>query len=183
TPKEPAAETSISEDLFDEFVYDDEALEEAEGYFTEGTLDDELFENPWRTTDSNPDPEDEPSLELNAVTTKDVFSLPRINDLLEVFGRAAWFTSLDLLSGYWQVTISEKDREKTAFGSCLALTSSLSYRLVSVTLPPPSNFLGHVIGRDGVRPDDGKDLRPIIRSLLQTSPRSPAPALSVEEGC
>ncbi|CAG8680053.1 6182_t:CDS:2, partial [Dentiscutata heterogama] len=35
-----------SEDTFDEFDYDDEELDEADGYFTEGTPDDELFRNP-----------------------------------------------------------------------------------------------------------------------------------------
>ena len=49
---------------------------------------------------------------LNAVTRKDAYPLPRIDDTL---AGSQWFTTLDLLSGYWQVEVEEKDKEKTAF--------------------------------------------------------------------
>ncbi|CAG8800349.1 12058_t:CDS:1, partial [Dentiscutata erythropus] len=52
---------------------------------------------------------------LNAVTKKDSYPLPRVDDLLETFSKARWFSSLDLLSGYWQLPVNEKDKEKTAF--------------------------------------------------------------------
>lgn len=52
---------------------------------------------------------------LNKVTKKDRYPLPRIDDMLDSLGGAAWFTSLDLASGYWQVELDPKDREKTAF--------------------------------------------------------------------
>lgn len=34
---------------------------------------------------------------------------------LDTLARSYWFSTLDLLSGYWQVEIAEKDRYKTAF--------------------------------------------------------------------
>nr|VZI32405.1 unnamed protein product [Spirometra erinaceieuropaei] len=52
---------------------------------------------------------------LNAVTVRDSFPLPRLDDTLDSLGGAAWFSTLDLKSGYWQVEIDPKDRPKTAF--------------------------------------------------------------------
>ena len=49
---------------------------------------------------------------LNNVTRKDAFPLPRIDDTLS---GAQWFSTLDLISGYWQVEVAESDRAKTAF--------------------------------------------------------------------
>jgi len=40
---------------------------------------------------------------LNAVTVKDSYPLPRIDDLLDQLSRNAWFTTLDLKNGYWQI--------------------------------------------------------------------------------
>ena len=53
--------------------------------------------------------------DLNHVTKKDVYPLPRIDDALHALGRAKYFSTFDLASGYWQVPIDKKDREKTAF--------------------------------------------------------------------
>ena len=52
---------------------------------------------------------------LNAVTRKDAYPLPRIDDTLDTLSGAHWFTTLDLISGYWQVEVEPADREKTAF--------------------------------------------------------------------
>ena len=38
-----------------------------------------------------------------------------IDDIFALLGKAKYFTSLDLKSGYWQVLMDEKDKEKTAF--------------------------------------------------------------------
>ena len=52
---------------------------------------------------------------LNAITTKDVFPLPRVDDILDALGGAKYFSSLDLLSGYWQVQLDEEAVKKSAF--------------------------------------------------------------------
>src|SRR6476619_1776903 len=52
---------------------------------------------------------------LNAITVKNRYPIPRIDDLLDAVSGAKFFTSLDLTSGYHQVLISEEDRPKTAF--------------------------------------------------------------------
>lgn len=53
--------------------------------------------------------------ELNKITVKDAYPLPRINDILDTLGGAAFYSTLDLTSGYWQMEVDEKDRCKTAF--------------------------------------------------------------------
>ena len=46
---------------------------------------------------------------LNDVTRKDAYQLPRIDTTLSTLNRAKWFSTLDLLSGYWQVEVAEAD--------------------------------------------------------------------------
>src|SRR5947208_1412056 len=52
---------------------------------------------------------------LNKITKKDNHSLPRIDEMLDKFEGSQWFSSIDLISAYWQVEMDEKDIEKTAF--------------------------------------------------------------------
>ncbi|CAI5640726.1 unnamed protein product [Oreochromis niloticus] len=52
---------------------------------------------------------------LNAVTRKDSYPLPRIDDALDYIAGSSWFSSLDLRSGYWQVELAAEARPKTAF--------------------------------------------------------------------
>lgn len=52
---------------------------------------------------------------LNAVTLKNGYPLPKIQDCLDMIGTARSFSKIDLTSGYWQINVVEKDRHKTAF--------------------------------------------------------------------
>ena len=52
---------------------------------------------------------------LNDVTCQDAFPLPRIDDSLDALAGNALFSTLDLVSGYWQVPLSPDAQEKSAF--------------------------------------------------------------------
>jgi hypothetical protein len=52
---------------------------------------------------------------LNAVTLKDRYPLPHMDDLLNQVHGSSLFTKLDLKSGYHQMRLRTEDREKTAF--------------------------------------------------------------------
>jgi hypothetical protein len=52
---------------------------------------------------------------LNAITRRDVYPLPRVDDTLDALGHATIFSTLDLCSGYWQIPVHKDDIHKTAF--------------------------------------------------------------------
>ena len=55
--------------------------------------------------------------QLNDATVKDAYPLPRIDDTLDMLAGKQWFSTLDLASGYWQVSLSRDARAKTAFAT------------------------------------------------------------------
>ena len=52
---------------------------------------------------------------VNELMKKDAHLLPRVDDTLETSSGSRWFSTLDLLNGYWQVKVAKCDRDKTAF--------------------------------------------------------------------
>ena len=54
---------------------------------------------------------------VNAVTQSLPVPLPRVDESLDSLAGGKFFTTLDMASGYWQVDLAEKDKEKTAFST------------------------------------------------------------------
>ena len=52
---------------------------------------------------------------LNNRTVPDQYTTPRIDDVLDCITGCRWFSVLDLRSGYYQIAMTETDKEKTAF--------------------------------------------------------------------
>ena len=52
---------------------------------------------------------------VNAVSRKDAFPVPEIQDALDSLRGARWFATLDLLSGYWQLGLTDRAKERSAF--------------------------------------------------------------------
>ena len=57
---------------------------------------------------------------LNAITVRDSFPLPRIEEALQAVKSAMCFTSIDLAQGYLQLAMDEADIHKTAFRAGLS---------------------------------------------------------------
>ena len=52
---------------------------------------------------------------LNAISIRDSFPLPRIEEALQAVQAAIWFSSFNLAQGYLQMAMEEEDIQKTAF--------------------------------------------------------------------
>ena len=53
--------------------------------------------------------------QLNSITVKDSYPLPRIDTCFDALGGAKYFSTLDLKQGYWQVENDPETADKTTF--------------------------------------------------------------------
>ena len=52
---------------------------------------------------------------VNAITKSDSFPLPRVDDCVDRLGSAVFVSKIDLLKGYWQIPLTTRAREISAF--------------------------------------------------------------------
>ena len=72
---------------------------------------------------------------VNAVTEKDCYPIPNIQELFDTLQGASIFSTLDLKSGYWQVDLHPDDVPKTAFVSHCGLYEFLRLPFGLVNAP------------------------------------------------
>ena len=54
---------------------------------------------------------------VNEISKFDAYPMPRVDELIERLGPARFVSTLDLTKGYWQVPLTERAKEKTAFAT------------------------------------------------------------------
>lgn len=58
---------------------------------------------------------------LNEISVKGTYSLPRMDDCIELLGEATVLPTMDCNSGYWQIPVAVEDREIFTF-TCYEMT-------------------------------------------------------------
>ncbi|GJY42441.1 putative reverse transcriptase domain-containing protein [Tanacetum coccineum] len=124
--------------------------------------------------------------ELNKLTVKNRYPLPRIDDLFDQLHGSSVYSKIDLRSGYHQLRVREEDIPKTAFRTryghyefqvmpfgltnAPAVFMDLMNRFSKCEFwIPKVQFLGHVIDSQGIHVDPAK-----IESIKDwASPKSP----------
>eukprot|EP00731_Ephydatia_muelleri_P009815 Em0005g401a len=92
---------------------------------------------------------------VNAITRKDAYPLPRVDDTLDTLAGSRLFTTLDLKNGYWQVEV-EATKDSFQYVRRLREAGLRVKPSKCRFLQKEVKFLGHVVSENGISTDPGK---------------------------
>jgi hypothetical protein len=69
-------------------------------------------------------------MKLYAVTVRDSYPLPRMDERIDSLGDASVFSTLDCNSGYWQIQVAPVDMEKANFTSRECSTTNQQGKMI-----------------------------------------------------
>lgn len=61
---------------------------------------------------------------LNNITVGGAFLMPNVTEILDLLGKAKYFSCIDLAAGYHQIPLHPKDQEKTGFSTDQGILNS-----------------------------------------------------------
>ena len=87
---------------------------------------------------------------VNSVTKGDSYPLPRIDDCIDKVGKAKFVSKYDLLKGYWQVALTDRAKEISAFvtqaGIFACKVMPFGYRNAPATFQRPNTLTADLEG-------------------------------------